>query len=150
MSDDSFKYLSSYLAEALAGGEALPAALQTTRRLQQAWEAAAPAAVRDHARPLNYNDGTLVLGADSSVRATTLRYRQRGLIQQLRAHPAFADLAALRIRVLPPETPSKPAANTPAPPLSAKTGRLLEATADGINDPRLRAAIRKLARRAGR
>ena len=82
--------------------------------------------------------------------STSLRYQQQSLLRQLRRHPAFADLATLRIRVVVPETTPKAAENTPVPMLSAETGRLLEATADDITDPRLRSAIRKLARRSGR
>ena len=149
MSENSFKYLSSYLAEAFTGSGHLPDAVSHTRHLQQAWDAAAPAALRTHAQPVLYRHGILTLAAKSSAWATTLRHQQHSLTRHLNDHPHFAELTGVRVRVEPPAAPVTIAAKPAAPALSAQTGRLLEAAADDIDDPHLRDVLRKLARRAG-
>jgi len=109
--------------------------------------AALPEALRAHVQLATITDGCLVLKAASAAWATQARFKTPEILARLREQPEFAGLRSIRIRTdLDP-----PAAEAPSPglaaPGSAARDALLAQAAD-TSDPRLRAALERLARRA--
>ncbi|NIR28599.1 MAG: DUF721 domain-containing protein [Gammaproteobacteria bacterium] len=97
-----------------------------------------------HCRLANLTPRTVVLHADSPVWSARLRYRTPDILALLRRRLKQPGLREAQVRVRPP---AQPAPRPPARPrLSAGTAALLHSVAEGIEDPRLRQALRRLAR----
>ncbi len=105
-----------------------------------------PPPLGSHTRPTHYRAGRLVVTADSPTWATMIRHQRNALIRRLRQYPELAGLAHIHIRVSPARA-TRPPLRKAAVPLPTKTSGLLNAAANDIRDPRLKAALRKLARR---
>jgi hypothetical protein len=94
----------------------------------------------------SWREGTLLLIVTDGHWATRLRYQQRRLQRQLQSMEAFSGLSRIQFKVQPPETPRyRPA---PAPELSVRAADNLQETARGIADPKLKAALERLASHA--
>lgn len=108
-----------------------------------------PAALRRHVHLAAIRDGCLVLLADGPAWATQLRYRTPEILTSLPAEPEFDGVRSIRVRTaragLAPATPA-PRRERPGQAAIAA----LEAQADSTADPRLRAALRRLATHAAR
>jgi len=78
--------------------------------------------------------------------ATRLRYQQKRLLRQLQAFDEFASLTRILFKVQPPTVQAKVAGHTLD--LSVDAAQTIQATADGITDPALRAALERLASHA--
>ena len=103
-----------------------------------------PPTAADHCLGADLKDGILTLYMDSAAWTTGLRYQHTELLGVLRQQ-LEQPCHTLKLRVLPEPIPGVP----PKPPprtLSADTQRLLDATAAGIDDTALAAALRRLAR----
>lgn len=115
-------------------------------RLQQLVESQLQPAAREHCHVASWREGTLLLIVTDGHWATRLRYQQRRLQRQLQGMEAFAGLNRIQFKVQPPEVPRhKPG---PAPELSTQAADNIQETARGINDPRLKAALERLASHA--
>lgn len=115
-------------------------------RLQQLVETQLQPAAREYCRVASWREGTLLLIVTDGHWATRLRYQQRRLQRQLVGLEEFRDLNRIVFKVQPPEAPRhKPG---PAPALSAHAANNLNETARGITDPRLKAALERLASHA--
>lgn len=138
-------------APALLLREAKPlkALFGETRRLdhlQKMVESQLQPAARGFCRVASWREGTLLLIVTDGHWATRLRYQQRRLQRQLQAMDAFRELERILFKVQPPETPRhKPG---PPPELSARAADNIQETARGITDPRLKAALERLASHA--
>jgi hypothetical protein len=98
-----------------------------------------------HCRLANVTRHRVVLHADSPVWSLRLRYRTPDILSVLRQHLRQPDLREVKVRVQP-QAP-QPAAPQSAPPqLSPRTAVLLRSVAEGIQTPRLREALLRLAR----
>ncbi len=121
-----------------------------TSRAQAAWEACVPGPLADHVRPLRYEQGLLSVQADSSAWAGRLRQQQQGLLDLLRREPFFKHLRGFQVHVVPhARMAPKPKragsrGGTRHLRLSAQAARLILDIAEGIDDPRLRKAMRRL------
>lgn len=110
-----------------------------------------PDACRPHCRVANLRGGLLSIAADSPAWAARIRFlapRLLQVLQQPRSLQRQTDLPIHRIEisVMPVETSiARPATRRPG--LSHKTLALLEETAQSMDDPALRAALLRLARR---
>ena len=123
--------------------EAITAEAQRLEGLRQRLLRFLPAEAAPHCLGADLKDGTLTLFLDSGAWATTLRYRQPELLAAMRRN-LDAPCHTLRFRVLPdplPGVPPKPAPKS----LSVETQKLLASTAEGMDDPLLSAALRRLA-----
>lgn len=103
-----------------------------------------PPAAANHCLGADLKDGVLTLYMDSAAWTTGLRYQHAELLGALRQELG-QPCHTLKLRVLPEPIPGVP----PKPPprtLSADTRQLLDATAAGIDDTALAAALRRLAR----
>ncbi|MNJ70360.1 hypothetical protein D3C77_668100 [compost metagenome] len=103
-------------------------------------------AAREHCHLASWREGTLLLIVTDGHWATRLRYQQKRLQRQLQALDAFASLTRILFKVQPPTTQSRAA--THAADLSTRAAESIQATADGISDPKLRAALERLASHA--
>ncbi|MEB2328382.1 MAG: DciA family protein [Pseudomonas sp.] len=115
-------------------------------RLQHLLESQLQPAAREHCRVASWCEGCLLLIVTDGHWATRLRYQQRRLLRQLQAIEEFAGLERIHFKVQPPP----PARHQPprTTPLSACAADNIHATAEGIRDPRLRAALERLASRS--
>ena len=115
-------------------------------RLQALVNSQLQPAARAYCHVASLRDGTLLLIVTDGHWATRLRYQQRRLHRQLAAIEEFAGLVRILFKVQPPDTPRyKPA---PPPKLSSQAAGNIEETAQGIRDPRLKAALERLASHA--
>lgn len=114
-------------------------------RLTESVRACLPLPCAEHCRVANCHDGQLVLAADSPAWSARLRFHAPELTRQLKRQHG---LGIRRVRVV-----VSPAIETLIPKRSArrdlshKSAELLQQTAAGIEDPGLRAALLRLARR---
>jgi hypothetical protein len=138
--------LGSLLSSQLgAAGSAIdPAALEV---LARAGQDAAGKPLAAHARPLRYDGGRLVLAVTAPVWASRIRHEHGALLARLRQHAFFRDLAAIQVRLASAGGPRRPP--PPAPPRrpSNEARALVEEIAGAVKDEKLRAALRRLARR---
>lgn len=119
---------------------------QRIDHLQRVLEGQLQPAAREHCRVASWRDGCLLLIISDGHWATRLRYQQRRLQRQLQALEEFANLTKIIFKV----QPSRSAGRNPSQgaALSAYAAESLQSTAEGISDPRLRAALERLASRA--
>ncbi len=123
----------------------LTALSEHTRELQQATEAlqaVLPAAMAGHWQVTTLDDERLVLSTESASWATGLRPRQAQLLD------AAAAMIGTRPKHLEIRIQAARQAPTPAAKpvrLSAKSAELLDEAAAGMADPRLAAALRRIA-----
>jgi hypothetical protein len=112
--------------------------------LQRLLESQLQPAARAHCRVASWREGCLLLIVTDGHWATRLRYQQRRLLRQLQTHEEFATLTKIQLKVQPP-TVERHATNPPMT-LSDSAAENIQATADGVRDPRLREALERLAR----
>ena len=102
-----------------------------------------------HCRVANLKNGVLTLQTESPAWAARLRYTVPQLLAALRADPRLESaFTTIRVSVVPQQVrrdrPGRRAS------LSSRSADSLRAAAEGMSDPRLAAALRRLARRGGR
>lgn len=115
-------------------------------RLQELLEGQLQPAAREHCKVASWRDGTLLLIVTDGHWATRLRYQERRLLRQLQTMEPFTGLNRILFRVQPPAHSPRP--SRPAPELSPQAADSLQAAAQGISDPRLKAALERLASHA--
>lgn len=119
---------------------------QRLAHLQQLLDGQLEPAAREHCRIASWREGSLLLIISDGHWATRLRYQQRRLQRQLQELPEFTGLQRILFKVQPPSgTPGGPVSR---PQLSSRAAESIQAVADGIEDPQLRAALERLARHA--
>lgn len=128
--------------------QALFSAAQRLGRLQALVEAQLEPAARSHCQVASWHEGRLLLLTSDGHWATRLHYQQRRLQRLLQALPEFAGLAKIQIKVRPPS--HQVAYQASKVELSEAAADSLCSAAEGIDDPKLRAALERLARNARR
>ena len=104
-----------------------------------------PADAAPHVQVVRWSDGQVTVQADSTAWATRLRYLSPQLLRQLQQLPEFTAAHRIAVNIAPIATP---AAAIPQPfYLSPASARIIDANAETIADPQLRAALKRLARR---
>lgn len=116
---------------------------QRIARLQQLLESQLQPAARPHCRVAALRERCLLLVVTDGQWATHLRYQQKRLLRQLRTLREFADLERILLKVQPGV--AAPTSEGRTPTLSDSAADTLRAAAGGIDDPRLRAALERLA-----
>ncbi len=107
---------------------------------------ALPAPVDQHCVWAGLSEERLLLFADSPPWATRMRFLAPSLVPTLGR--AGTRVTEVRVRVLAPADPPQKAPRR-RPTLSSKNARLLLQVAEETDDPALREALRRLARRGG-
>ena len=115
-------------------------------RLQALLETQLEPAAREHCRVASWQQGCLVLIITDGHWATRLRYQQKRLQRQLLSFEEFANLTKILFKV----QPSIPQRRGPGHVLrlSKQAADDIRASAEHIADPRLRAALERLASHA--
>ncbi|MEG0859056.1 MAG: DciA family protein [Pseudomonas sp.] len=126
--------------------KALFSQAQRLAQLQKLLDSQLQPAAREHCHIASWREGTLLLIVTDGHWATRLRYQQKRLQRQLQTLDAFASLTRILFKVQPPTTQSRAATHTAD--LSTRAAESIQATADGISDPKLRAALERLASHA--
>lgn len=126
--------------------QALFVQAQRLARLQELVDGQLEPAAREHCRVASWRDGCLLLLTSNGHWATRLHYQQRRLQRQLQVLPEFAGLLKIQIKVRPP-TGQVDYVGRKAE-LSSAAADSLNSAAEGISDPRLRAALERLASHA--
>lgn len=126
--------------------QTLLSAAQRLDKLQALVEAQLEPAAREHCLVASWQDGCLLLLTSNGHWATRLHYQQRRLQRALQQLPEFADLQKIQVKVRPPNT--QVAYQGQAVELSQSAAESLNCAAEGISDPKLRAALERLARNA--
>jgi hypothetical protein len=107
---------------------------------------ALPEPVAEHCAAVAVSGNRLVVFADSPAWGSRIRFLAPRIIQALSGGPTAAR--TVKVRILPaPEPRPRRKARAPAR-LAATDARVLEQMAEGISDPDLRAALKRLAARA--
>lgn len=121
---------------------------QRLSHLQRLLESQLQPAVREHCYVASWREGSLLLVVTDGHWATRLRYQQKRLQRDLQALQEFSSLTRILFKVQPPTVQSK--AGERSIDLSISAGENIQATAEGISDPNLRAALERLAAHATR
>ncbi|MFP3850152.1 DUF721 domain-containing protein [Pseudomonas sp. W5-01] len=119
---------------------------QRLAHLQRLLESQLQPAAREHCHVASWREGTLLLIVTDGHWATRLRYQQKRLQRQLVAFKEFANLTRLQLKVQPARTHRTEMGHTRD--LSVAAAETISATAEGITDPKLRAALERLAAHA--
>jgi hypothetical protein len=125
----------------------MPADVARLSEITAAWVETVGEALAGHVQPIRYVSGRLVLRASSAVWVSRVRHSHESLLHTLRQHSLFQDAVGLEVRAAPLARPRARTEARPARTLSAQTGRLLEAVAEDVADPALRAALQRLGKR---
>jgi hypothetical protein len=119
---------------------------QRLGHLQRLLESQLQPAAREHCHVASWREGSLLLIVTDGHWATRLRYQQKRLQRQLQMFDEFASLTRILFKVQPPTIQRAVVGNTMD--LSTDAAATIQATADGISDPGLRAALERLAAHA--
>jgi hypothetical protein len=112
-------------------------------QLQHLLEAQLQPAAREHCQVASWREGCLLLIVTDGHWATRLRYQQKRLQRQLQTYDEFAGLTRILFKVQPPASVPAPRRNSMV--LSAAAAEGIQSTADNVSDPKLRAALERLA-----
>lgn len=118
---------------------------QRLAHLQRLLETQLQPAAREHCHVASWREGTLLLIVTDGHWATRLRYQQKRLQRQLQAFDVFSGLIRILFKVQPPTVQQ---GQWPYLDLSANAAQTIQETAEGISDPKLRAALERLASHA--
>lgn len=119
---------------------------QKTDELQRVLVRLLPSMLADYCQVRSFERGVLTLDAATGSAATQLRFLAQQLVPKLQKSPVFNSLERITIKVQ-----AAPASVGPShkvrtvPPVSRANRELLLETADGISDPELADALRRLA-----
>ncbi len=119
---------------------------QRISQLQQLLEGQLEPVAREHCRVAVWRDGNLLLIVSDGHWATRLRYQEKRLLRQLKTLAEFSGLQRITFKVRP--VASAVQGNGRQPTLSPSAARSIQASAEGISDPLLRAALERLASHA--
>ncbi len=119
---------------------------QRLAHLQRLLESQLQPAAREHCHVASWREGTLLLIVTDGHWATRLRYQQKRLQRQLQGLEAFYNLNRILFKVQPPT--AAPRATGHPIDISSRAAENIQATAEGISDPKLRAALERLASHA--
>jgi len=114
--------------------------------LQRLLESQLQPAAREHCHVASWRDGVLLLVVTDGHWATRLRYQQKRLMRELQAMEAFGNLRRILYKVQPPLVPVKRGRHSAE--LSPNAAESIRDSAEGITDPKLRAALERLAKHA--
>lgn len=123
--------------------KALFSQAQRLAQLQRLVESQLQPAAREHCHVASWREGTLLLVVTDGHWATRLRYQQKRLQRALQQLDAFVSLNRIQFKVQP--TASSPRIGGHVMDISSKSAENIQATAEGISDPNLRAALERLA-----
>ncbi len=105
----------------------------------------------EHITVANIRENTAVVAADSPAWLSKIRYMAPTILAILKQQSGLADLHKIQFKVQPPIDPATPdqadyEQKTRRAALSPASSKILESAAQGIHDPDLANALRRLSR----
>ncbi len=102
-------------------------------------------ALAQHITLANLRGDTAVVAADTPAWLTKIRYQAPAILQQLKQQPGLGAINKVQFKVLPPDQlqAAQPVRRANLSPTSAQ---VLESAAQGMTDPDLADALRRLSR----
>ena len=102
-------------------------------------------ALAEHITLANLRGDTAIVAADTPAWLTKIRYQAPAILQQLKRQPGLQAINKVQFKVLPSDQlqTSQPVRRATISPTSAQ---ILESAAEGITDPDLATALRRLSR----
>ncbi|MDE1166841.1 MAG: DUF721 domain-containing protein [Pseudomonas sp.] len=128
--------------------KALFSQAQRLSHLQRLLESQLQPAARAHCYVASWREGNLLLIVTDGHWATRLRYQQNRLLRQLQALQEFNGLTRIQLKVQPPTVQTTTGGH--GVDLSPVAAESIQATAESITDPNLRAALERLAAHANK
>ncbi len=117
--------------------------IMSIHKVLQIW---LPNELAPHCQILNIENGTLTLAGNSAAFVTRLRYLTPELMDVLNSHDALPTIKQIIYKVIPPTIEKTIVSKKAQPFLSSTTLKLLEQTAENINHPQLKKALKNMAR----
>jgi hypothetical protein len=104
--------------------------------------------MQDYCKVTSFVSGKLTIVAANSSIASQLHFQSAELLQKLKREPALGSVQTIHCKVQPQNKRLHRAQSHSKhiKPLSAKTAKMISDIADGIDDVRLREAMKKLAK----
>lgn len=106
------------------------------------------AIVANHCQIVNLKDNQLIIIADSPLWLTRIRFFIPMLLPKLRTYPDLQNIKAMCCKVHPAYQPHSKRARRAPPKLSAQTKSKINDIANQLKDPKLNAALKKLAKQS--
>ena len=134
----------SGLLESLPIADKLSRSLAITNQVAPIWEKNIDRSLREHTQLAHFEDGVLVITADSPLWANLLHHQQQSVLDKLQA----AGLNMIRhiyIRTAPRQLPPQPRKPRPLPKQDKSVTHSLEVAANSIDDPEVKQALIRLA-----
>ena len=147
MSRSKIKPLTKWLASPAGQLSPLLDHVRLLRHLSAVLREVLTGPMTEHCRAANLDGTTLVISADSPAWATKLRYQLSSLLAQLQAREDLPPIERLRVRIQPADQ-ARPAPVARRQILSPEAAEVIAHVADNTTDPKLQAALRRLARHA--
>lgn len=141
----SGKSLASILASADNGLQPLFARAHRLQALNRLLRGALGAPLGPHVSLCNIRADTAVVAADSPAWLTQLRYLAPTVLHILQSQPGLESLRKVRFKVQPASEPMEPVAPPRRASLSPSGAEILKSAAEGMQDPALAEALRRLA-----
>lgn len=141
----SGKSLASILAAADNGLQPLFAHAHQLRSLNRMLRGALGEPLGPHVSLCNVRTDTAIVAADSPAWLTQLRYLAPTVLHILQTQPGLESLRKVRFKVQPASEPAEPAAPPRRASLSPSGAEILKSAAEGMQDPKLAEALRRLA-----
>ncbi|MCW8847166.1 MAG: DUF721 domain-containing protein [Sedimenticola sp.] len=116
-------------------------------RLLQQIRLLIPAPLNAHCTAAIKKQTQLVIYVDSSTWASRLRFLARELTRQLKSHNLAVDRITVRVLINAKPVVTK---RGPIRKLTPENASIINQTADGISDPLLRAALKRLGKHGGK
>lgn len=107
--------------------------------------------IRDYCQAANVIGGKLILIVANGSIATQIRYQTTDLIKKFALDPALHDIRDIhcKVRPAPTSTASRPVyrKSKRMEPISSETSTIINDIAEGIEDPKLREIMQRIAKR---
>jgi hypothetical protein len=104
----------------------------------------------EHITLSNLRDDTAIISADTPAWLTKIRYLAPIILQQLKQQPGLEGLRKVQFRVQPHTETAQPTQPPRRATLSSNGAQVLASAAEGIHDPELANALRRLADKSRR
>ena len=135
----------SRLFESLPISDKLSRSLSVTSQAIPIWEKNIDAALREHTQLAHFEDGVLVVTADSPIWANLLHHQQNSVLATF--HDAGLNIIRhIYIRTAPRQSLAASTSKTQRPAGSRSVTQSLRVAANTIGDPDVREALNRLAR----
>ncbi len=137
--------LASILAATDNGLQALFAHVHRLQTLNRMLRGALGEPLGPHISLCNIRTDTAIVTADSPAWLTQLRYQAPTVLHILKSQPGLESLRKVRFKVQPASEPAGPTSPPRRAALSPSGAEMLGSAAEGIQDPELAEALRRLA-----